>query len=236
MKKLSRNFLVCLFAIMLAAPLARSSDSLQDVVQRMDRAAGDFQGMTAQVTYVTHTDVLNENTTETATVVMKKVQSGEVQGRVDFTSPDVKSVTFEKRRVQVFYPKINTLQIYELDKQGEQIDKFLMIGFGTSGSELAKDYAMKVLGTEALKEEQNVPTVRVQLIPKASEAKQYVSMLELWIPEQGGPYPVREKISQPSGDYRLVTYSGLKINPPNLKPDALRLKTPAGVKIEHPGK
>jgi hypothetical protein len=61
-------------------------------------------------------------------------------------------------------------------------------------------------------------------------------MLELWIPEQGGPYPVREKISQPSGDYRLVTYSGLKINPPNLKPDALRLKTPAGVKIEHPGK
>ena len=28
--------------------------------------------MTAQVTYMTHTDVLNEDTTETATVVMKK--------------------------------------------------------------------------------------------------------------------------------------------------------------------
>src|ERR1700676_3230707 len=117
MKKLSRIFLVCVFAILLGAPLAKSSDPLQDVVQRMDRAAGDFHAMTAQVTYITHTDVLNENTTETATVLMKKVQSGEVQGRVDFTSPDVKSVTFEKRRVQVFYPKIKTLQIYDLDKQ-----------------------------------------------------------------------------------------------------------------------
>ena len=61
-------------------------------------------------------------------------------------------------------------------------------------------------------------------------------MLELWIPEQGEPYPVREKISQPSGDYRLVTYSELKINPPNLKADALRLKLPSGVKTEYPGK
>src|ERR1700693_1439849 len=188
MKMLFRNFLVCvlrntrktergakqfpiraavralpfaLLAIMLAAPLARSSDSLQDVVQRMDRAAGEFKAMTAQVTYVTHTDVLNENATETATVVMKKVQSGEVQGRVDFTSPDVKSVTFEKRSVQVFYPKIKTLQIYDLDKQGEQIDKFLMIGFGTSGAELARDYAMKVVGTEPLKGAQDVAAIRL---------------------------------------------------------------------------
>jgi len=58
----------------------------------------------------------------------------------------------------------------------------------------------------------------------------------LWIPEQGDPYPLREKISQPSGDYRLVTYSDVKINPAHLKSDALQLKLPSGVKTEHPGK
>ena len=236
MKKLSPNWLVFLLAMNLGVLPGNAGDALQDVQQRLNKAAAEFQGMTAQVAYVTHTDVLNENTNETATVVMKKVQSGEVQGRVDFTSPDVKSVTFEKRKVQVFYPKINTLQVYDLDKQGEQIDKFLMIGFGTSGSELAKDYVVKVLGTETLKEVQNQPTVHLQLIPKAKEAKQYVSSLELWLPEQGEPYPIREKILQPSGDYRLVTYSDVKINPPNFKADALRLKIPAGVKTEYPGK
>jgi outer membrane lipoprotein-sorting protein len=235
MKTQVSSFVVCLSMIMLAAPLATSKDQLEEVLEHMDRAATDFKTMTAQVTYVTHTDVINENTTETATVVMKKVQPGEVQGRVDFTSPDVKTVIFEKRKVQVYYPKIKTLQIYDLDKHGEQIDKFLMIGFGTSGTELAKDYTVKVAGTENVKEQSNISAIHLQLLPKTSEGKQYISMVELWIPEQGAPYPVREKISQPSGDYRLVTYSELKINP-HLRSDALQLKTPGDVKIEHPGK
>lgn len=224
--------LVCLLAIAMLAPIARSSDALAEVLERMNRAGRDFKAMTAQVTYVTHTEVINENSTETATVTMKKVHSGEVQGRVDFTSPDVKTVTFSKRRAEIYYPKIKTLQVYNLDKHGEQIDKFLMIGFGTSGTELANDYSMKLLGMEAVNGQ---PTVHLQLTPKSNEARQYVSTLELWIPETGDPYPVREKISQPSGDYRIVTYSDLKINP-KLSPDVLQLKLPDGVKTEYPGK
>jgi outer membrane lipoprotein-sorting protein len=65
--------------------------------------------------------------------------------------------------------------------------------------------------------------------------KHYFVKVELWIPEQGDPYPLREKITEPSGDYILWTYSDLKINPP-LAADALQLKPPPGVKIEHPGK
>lgn len=233
MRMQSCRVFVSLFAVAVAAPFAISADPLTDLQERMDRAANQFQSMTAQVTYITHTDVINENTTETATVVMKKVHSGEAKGRVDFTSPDVKTVTFAKQVVQVYYPKINTVQIYRLDKHAEQLDKFLMIGFGTSGTELAKDYTMKFLGTESINGQE---TDHIELVPKSNEARQYVSKLELWIPTAGEPYPVREKISQPSGDYKLVTYSDVKINPPKLKPDALELKLPAGVKTEYPGK
>jgi outer membrane lipoprotein-sorting protein len=182
--------------------------------------------MTARVTYVTHTDVLNEDDKETGTVTMK-VQAGEVQGRVDFTAPDLKIVTFEKRKLQEYLPKIKTLRIYDLEKHGEQLDSFLRLGFGTSGIELAKDYDVTVLGTEE-------GATRLQLKPKAADLRQYVAKVELWIPEQGDPYPLREKIYEPSGDYRLATYSDLRINP-SLKPDALRLELPVGVKMEHPG-
>jgi outer membrane lipoprotein-sorting protein len=109
-----------------------------------------------------------------------------------------------------------------------------MIGFGTSGSELAKDYDMTVLGLEPLKGQPG-KFIRMRLLPKSAEAKEYVKSLELWIAEQGDPYPVREKILAPSGDYRLVTYSDLKINPA-LKADALQLKLPPGVKTVYPGK
>ena len=84
-----RGFVVCL---VLAGPavLAAANDTVQQVLARMDKAANDFKSMTAHVTYVTHTDVLNDDSTESGTVTMKKVQPGEVQGRVDFTAPDVR--------------------------------------------------------------------------------------------------------------------------------------------------
>ena len=220
------RFVVCL---LLAGPAAfAASDTLQQVLTRMDKAAADFKSMTAQVTWVTHTDVLNDDTTESGSVTMKKVQAGEVQGLVEFTSPDRKTITFEKRRLQEYLPKINTLQVFDLAKHGEQLDKFLMIGFGTSGIELASNYDVTVLGSEK-------SAIHLQLIPKSAEARQYVKKLELWVPDQGDPYPLREKTFEPSGDYHLVTYSDLKINPP-LKPDALQVKLPPGVKTEYPGK
>jgi outer membrane lipoprotein-sorting protein len=208
---------------------------LREILSRMDKAAGDFKSMTARVTHLIHTDVLNDDSSETGTVMMKKVQPGEVQGRLDFTAPDAKIVTIEKRRVQEYLPKINTLQIFDLGKHGEQLDKFLMIGFGTSGTEIADNYDVTILAPETVNGQL---LTRLQLIPKSGEAKNYVRKLELSIPQQGDPYypyPVREKIFESSGDFILVTYSDLKINPP-LQPDALQLKPPPGVKTEYPGK
>src|ERR1700733_13588987 len=225
-----RGFVVCLVLAACGATAA-PNDTLRQVLARMDQAAANFKSMTAQVSYVTHTDVLNEDDKESGVVTMKKVQPDEVQGRVDFTGPDAKIITFEKRKFQQYLPKIKTLQVYDLAKHGEQLDKFLMIGFGTSGMELAKDYDVSVLGTES---ENSPSAIHLQLIPKDPDARQYVQKLELWIPAEGDPSPLREKIIEPSADYRLVTYIGVKINPP-LQPDALQLKLPPGFKTEHPG-
>jgi outer membrane lipoprotein-sorting protein len=230
--------LVTVLLLLAARQSAPSSakDSVESVQARMDKAASQFKSMTANVSYVTHTDVLNENTPETGTVTMEIVQAGEVRALFDFLTPDKYSVTYEKGRVQKYLPKINTIQEWNLDKHGEQLDQFLRIGFGTSGTMLAKDYDMSVV-PETVKGSEATPTIRLRLIPKAGEAKKYVKQLELWIPQTGEPYPLQEKISEPSGDYRLITYTGMKINTP-LAPDALQLKIPAGVipNREHPGK
>lgn len=231
MKTRPRAFVVCLFLAGALAPLGIASGDLREILSRMDKAASEFKAMTAQVSYLTHTEVLNDDTTEIGAVTMKKVQPGEVQGRVDFTSPDPKIITIEKRRVQEYLPKIKTLQIFDLAKQGPQLDTFFLTGFGTSGTELAANYDVSILGSEQLSGQ---TVTALQLIPKNNEWKQYVKKVVLWIPDQGDPYPLREKIFEPSGDYLLVTYSGQKINPP-LQSDALQLKLPAGVKTEHPG-
>jgi outer membrane lipoprotein-sorting protein len=213
-----------------AAPEA----GLQDLLSRMDQAASKFQAMSANVHYLVHTAVIDDNSEEAGAVRMKKVRAGEVQGIIDFTSdPDRRTVAFEQRKLQVFYPKMNTVQIYDLGKHGEQLDQFLMIGFGISGTELAKSFSMRLLGTETIKDSL---ALKIELVPKDEEARKILKRAELWIaqpPRQ--PYPLQEKLYEPSGNYRLVMYSDLNINPP-LTEDALKLKLPKGVKTEYPQK
>jgi len=224
---------LCLFA--LTAGQAGPGDSLKDLKTRMDQASIQFKSMTAHVTWKTHVDSIDDNSAETGNVIMMKAQSGEVRALVEFIEPDRRFVHLEKTSLQIYYPKIKTVQVWDLGDQGEQVEQFVMIGFGTSGTSLAKDYDMTVLGAEAVKGQQTIPAIRLQLIPKSGKARELIKKLELWIPTQGDPYPIQEKISQSSGDYRLVIYSDLKINPP-LKPDAVQLKVPPGVKTEVQGK
>jgi outer membrane lipoprotein-sorting protein len=228
----SRSFTTFLLLVNLSAAAGDPRDA---VLARMDKAASGFKNMTARGNYLTHTDVLNEDSTETGTVVMQKVAAGEVKGLINFLGSDKRDVSIENRRVRIYYPKIKTVQEFDLGKHGEQLDQFLMIGFGTSGTALARDYDVKVLGTEHVKGFDGIQTIRLQLIPKTGEALKYVTKLELWIPEMGDPYPLQEKISEPSGDYRVITYTDLKTNQP-LPPDALQLKPAPGFKTEHPGK
>jgi len=233
-RHLSVTTLVALIgSLSFAAPAENKADS-QALLIRMDKAAVGFKAMTAQVTHVTHTDVLNDDSTESGTVIMQKLPTGEVGGRVDIVTPDPHTLSFEKKQIRRYFPKIKTLEVYDLGEKGELLDKFMMIGFGTSGAELAKDYDVTVLGVDSLKD-QIGKFVHARLLPKSADIRQYVKSAELWIPEGNDPYPVREKILQPSGDYLIVTYNELRINP-SLKPDALQLTLPSGVNTVHPGK
>jgi outer membrane lipoprotein-sorting protein len=212
-----------------------AKDSLDDLKSRMDASADKFQAMTAQVTYTTHTEVLGSDDKETGSVLMKKVKAGDVQGRIDFETPDKKLIFMSNRRVRIVLPKIKTVQVYDLGKQGEKLDQFIMIGFGTSGTQLARDYTMKVLGNETLKGAQNVAVIRLELVPKTDDVKQYVTKLELLIPQVGDTYPIQEKISMPEGNYRLVDYTNIRPNPA-IKADALEYKLPPGYKEETVGR
>jgi outer membrane lipoprotein-sorting protein len=228
----SRALTILLFLITLPA---WPDDRKDAILARMDKAASGFKNMTARATYVTHTNVINDDSTETGTVIMQKLAPGEVRGLINFLGQDQRDVSIANRKVRVYYPKINTVQEFDLGKDGEQLDQFLMIGFGISGTALAKDYDVSVVGTETVKGFEGIQTIRLQMIPRTGEALKYVTRLELWIPQTGDPYPLQEKISEPSGDYRRITYTEIKTNQP-LPADALQLKTAPGFKTEHPGK
>jgi outer membrane lipoprotein-sorting protein len=225
---------VAALAVSLAEPspaVAAGPDTLQDILARMDQAAASFKGMTAQMKRLDHTAVINDTSEERGAVALRKTPKG-VQIQMQSTYPDQRTLVFQGRNLQIYLPKINTIQIYDLGRKRDQIDQFLVLGFGVSGKELQKQYTMKLLPSETLN---GVKTSRIDLTPKSSSAQELFQHLELWIPE-GGSHSVQQKVHLRGGDYKLLTYSDIKLNPATLGDANFNLGAPPNAKKEYIGK
>jgi outer membrane lipoprotein-sorting protein len=207
------------------------AQSLESVLATMDRTAATFRGMSADMKRVSHTAVINEDNVDNGTMLLKRGSGRDMRMLVNLTEPDPKSVALAGKKLEVYYPKIQTVQEYDLGKHRAMLDQFFLIGFGTSGKELSASYNIRLLGSETLAGQK---TAHLELIPKSKEVLQHLKKLELWVSESTG-YPVQQKFYLPANDYMLVTYSNLKANP-DISDSALKLKLPKGVKREHPQK
>jgi outer membrane lipoprotein-sorting protein len=206
------------------------AESLTDVLARMDRAAQEFRTFSANVKRTEFTAVLSETTEVTGTVRLRRGKGG-TEGIMEFQGQDPYLVHFGGRTVEVFYPKANTVQIYDTGKRAGAVEQFLLLGFGTSGAAIRKDYEVKLGGSEPLA---GLQTTRIELAPKAAEMKNILTKVELWIPE-GQANPVQEKVTTPSRNYTLIVYSDPRLN--GAAPDAeFVLKLPANVKKVYPQK
>jgi outer membrane lipoprotein-sorting protein len=212
----------------LVAAKGPQATPLKDVVNHLDQAAKKFQSMSAQISWTKHTDVLNDNSTQTGQAYQAKTAKGPV-GRIDIAAPDKRGYAFEGRTIQIYYPNAKELHIYDTGAQGEQIEQFLMLGFGSSGTDLQKSYEMRLSGTDDVN---GSKAVHMTLIPKSGEARKLVKQVDLWISERDY-YPVQEKILEPSGDYNLLVFSSVQINPP-FKESDMKLKIPDGVRKIYP--
>jgi outer membrane lipoprotein-sorting protein len=215
--------------VLLAGALA-SAEPLANVLARMDRAAGNFQSLSAKTRRVQYTAVLNETSESRGTLYLKRMKNA-IAGVVNFQEPDQKTFYISGKTAEIYYPKANTVEIYDTSKFASNIDQFLLIGFGTTSNELKKSYEVKGGSTEAVN---GVSCTRIELLPKSAELKKLITKIELWIPE-GQSNPIREKVTEPSKNYDLVDYADIKVNPP-LPPETFELKLPAGVKKVYPQK
>ena len=206
------------------------ADTLAELLARMDQSASVFKCMTAQMTRLDHTAVINDTSEERGSIALRRTAKG-VEGLVDSTYPDKRTMSFAGRQFRFYLPKINTIQIYDVGKRRDQVDQFLVLGFGTSGKELEKAYSMRVAGTDTLN---GLKTTRLELVPKGPDALELFQRLELWIPE-GASHAIQQKVHLKGGDYKLMTYTAVRINPP-LTDASFDLRAPKNAKKEYIGK
>ena len=208
------------------------AETLDEILTHMDRSARTFQSMSAKLKLSDYTAVINDTNNRSGEVRLMRGKNG-IEGLVRFDQPEAQIIHTDNRETKIYYPKANTVEVYDTSNYSGIIDR-LLLGFSTSGKELSHDYTIKLVGPETVN---GMPTTRISLTPKTPDLQKLVSTIDLWIPE-GESYPVQEKAITPSKDYKLFDYSDVKISPPapKLKESDLKLNAPKSAREIHPQK
>jgi outer membrane lipoprotein-sorting protein len=228
MKRTAIASVICVGIALSAPAWPKPAEDLGAVLDRIDRAGAAFRGMSAKLRRVSHTAAINEDNVDAGTVLLKRVHRRDVRMLIDLTDPDPKTVAFQGHTVEIYYPKMKTVDVYDVSKFKELLEQFFMLGFGTSRAELQASYNLRLVGPDTVAGQK---TQLLELIPKSKEVLQHLLKLEMWVAENG--YPIQQKFYEKGKDYELAAYSDVKINP-DLPESALNLKLPGKVKREYP--
>lgn len=210
--------------VILASVSSLAAATLESSLAKMNANSASFAGMTAAIKRTQHTAIINDDAREAGRIAMKRGK-GKVAVRIDFTEPEPKAFSYRDKRVEMYLPKINTLQIYDTGKFDSALTQGLLIGFGTSSKELNANYDVKWLGDEKI-------GAHLELTPKAAATREHIKKIEMWL-DAGDGYPRQVKIHQPSNDYMLIQYSDLQMNS-SLTDDQVRVNAPKNAKKEYP--
>jgi outer membrane lipoprotein-sorting protein len=229
-----RNFLPTiglLWLILLSsfgAAQKQDSSGLDGVLKKMDETAAHFQTAQADFVFEQYQKVVDETDTQKGTVYYRKA-SQQIEMMAEFTDPDKKFVLYKGGKLQVYQPKIEQVMEYSAGANQQELESFLVLGFGGSGEDLKKSFDVTYQGEETIG---NIPSAKLQLIPKSEKLRSNLPQIILWIDLDRG-ISVQQKLMQTQGDYRLARYSAIKVNAKSNN-DVFRLKTTGKTKFVSP--
>src|SRR3954447_3127525 len=168
------------------------------VFGRMGKAALTFKGLRAEMKRVSHTAVINEDSTETGTIVVKVPKPHEYKMLITFQQPDKKLVGISGTTAEMFLPKANEVQTCNFGKgHRAEMEQFLRLGFGSNSKELQEAYTVTYGAPETVAGEK---TNRIVLVPKSADVGNMFQKFELWIAD-ASVISVQQKMHEKGGNY-----------------------------------
>ena len=204
------------------------SGALDNVLNKMDSASASFHTAQADFVWDQYQKVVDETDTQKGTVYYRR-SGKEIEMMADIKEPDRKIVLYKDRKLQVYQPKIEQVMVYPAGGNRNELESYLVLGFGGSGQDLKTAFDVSYEGEETV---DSVATAKLQLIPKSEKIRNNFSKIFLWIDLARG-ISVQQKFMQTQGDYRLAKYSAIRVNA-KIGNDVFQLKTTSKTKIVSP--
>ena len=209
MTRFSSLFLVLIFILVAASTtISRGQGApptTDSVLAMMDKSAQDFHTLTADIQHIKYTDVVKDTSTETGKLLVRRDE----KMRIEFYQPDRRTILRTGDSLFVYTPKINRVEEYDLGKNREMVDQYVLLGFGTKSENVRKSYLVSVIGETQL---DNKKTVQLELTPKSDQMRKQIARIQMWIDEASW-LPIQQKFFESgSEDYLIFHYTNVMKN------------------------
>lgn len=200
------------------APQASNSGSLDAVLKKMDAAAASFHSTQADFEWDQYQKVVDETDVQKGVIYFRR-SGQQIEMMAHVKDPDQKFVLYKDGKLQVYQPKIEQLIVHDMGNSRNDLESYLVLGFGGSGQDLSKAFDVTYGGDETV---DGIATGKLQLIPKAEKVKNTFTQIILWIDMARG-ISIQQKFITPQGDFRLAKYSNIRTD--KLGNDIFQIKT-----------
>jgi len=192
------------------APLAvlAQNAELQKVLADMDAAAAKFQSAQADFVWDQYTAVVQSHDYQKGTIAFRRVGNATemvAHVKTDNDQPAPKDVLYKNGELDFYQPSLKQETILNA---GANVERYLTLGFGGSGKDLAATWNIAYQGQETI---DGVETAKLDLTPKQHGSNDQFTHITIWVDAKRG-ISLKQQVFQDSGDYRTALYSNIKVN------------------------
>ncbi len=172
----------------------------------MNERSKQLRTLSADLAYTKVTVLVNNFSTDSGKMYFRNSKSPDVL--INFEKPAPKIILFKDDKAEIYEPRINQIQEYDLRKHSSLIQQLFLLGFGTDSREMQKVYDVKYLREEQLGGD---TTAVLELTPRKASLAAQLSKIQLWISEESW-LPIQQKFFEAGGDYSIARYTSVVVN------------------------
>jgi outer membrane lipoprotein-sorting protein len=206
-KRLYLRTIAALLAVAPLAALAQNAD-LQKVLSEMDTGAAKFQSAQADFVWDQYTAVVQSHDFQKGTIAFRRVGNATemvAHVKTDNDQPAEKDVLYKGGELDFYQPELKQETIFNA---GTNAERYLTLGFGGSGKDLAANWNIAYQGKETI---DGVETANLDLTPKQPGGNNQFTHITVWIDPRRA-ISLKQQLFQDSGDSRTAIYSNIKMN------------------------
>jgi outer membrane lipoprotein-sorting protein len=186
------------------------------VLKQMDTASAKFQRATADFQWDYYEKIVHDTTTQKGSIYFEREKNSTDMGAViidpavmEKGKPKlVKVLQYGGGVLQMFDPGVDQITVLHEGGNQAEVEEFLTLGFGASGTDLQKAWNISDMGTETMGD---TKVEKLDLVGKSPESKKNFTHVTIWVDPVRG-VSLKQVFYQSSGNYRTATYMNVKVN------------------------